>query len=121
MGNKKNKNNKRNSSHRHVYYKRKGVEKKTKLAINEKPSGVDLEAQTSKVAIEGSRIINISKLQEYINDLTKHSSECEGFIILSGESRDGLASILESRCSSCQKVIAFETSTKVKGPKGYSR
>ncbi len=119
MGNKKNKNNKRNSSHRHAYYKRKGVVKKTKLAINEKPSGVDLEAQISKVAIEGSRII--SKLQEYIYDLTKHSSECEGFIILSGESRDGLASILESRCSSSEKVIAFETSTKVKGPKGYSR
>ena len=104
-----------------MYYKRKGVVKKTKLAINEKPSGVDLEAQTSKVAIEGSRIINISKLQEYIYDLTKHSSECEGFIILSGESRDGLASIPESRCLSCQKVIAFETSTKVKGTKGYSR
>ncbi len=73
------------------------------------------------MAIEGSIIINISKLLEYINDLTKHSSECEGFITLSGESRDGLASILENRCSSCQKVIVFETSTKVKGPKGYSR
>ena len=40
----------------------------------------------------GSRIINVDKLQKYADDITKYSTQCGGTIILSSESRDGLAS-----------------------------
>ena len=121
MGNKKNKNNKRNSTHRHIYSKKRNSIKRSKLDRNVQLPEVEQAAETSRVSIEGSRIININKLQEYLDDLHKHSSECGGSIILSGESRDGIASILASNCSSCQQTITLETSKKVKGPRGYRR
>ena len=37
------------------------------------------------------------------------------------ESRDGLTSVLTCRCTDCMDSIIFETSTKVKGPRGYSQ
>ena len=37
---------------------------------------------------------------------------------LVGEKRDGLASILNTKCSKCDHCIPFATSSKVKGPKG---
>ncbi len=40
--------------------------------------------------IEGSRIINLEKLQQYAESLSKHSSSCQ-VSILAGERRDGLA------------------------------
>ena len=39
-------------------------------------------------------------------------------MMLVGESRDGLASILTAQCNSCQMVIDFPTSSKVCGPTG---
>ncbi len=42
----------------------------------------DSRAQNS--GLEGSRIINLGKLQEYIDDLQRHSTECEGSMILCG-------------------------------------
>ena len=42
-------------------------------------------------------------------------------MIISGESRDGLASILSTKCSLCGHTIALETAQKVIGPQGYRR
>ncbi len=73
------------------------------------------------ITIGGCRIINIDKLQQYTNDLTLHSAGCGGSIVLKGEKRHGLASILTGQCSTCWHTITFETSPKVKGPKQYCR
>ena len=75
----------------------------------------------SACTIHGSRIININKLGEYINEITKHSASCGGKITLVGEKRDGLASILSSKCNKCDHSLSFATSDKVKGPKGIKR
>lgn len=77
--------------------------------------------QTQHVNIEGSRIINIHKLQEYLNDLYAHSERCGGAVVLSGEVREGLASILSSKCSTCDNTLILESSDKVKGPRRYRR
>ena len=73
------------------------------------------------VTIEGSRIINIEKLGYYINDITKHSTNCGGNVTLIGEKRYGLASVLCSKCSGCGYELVLESSTKVKGPSNYQR
>lgn len=71
------------------------------------------------VTIEGSRVINVMKLQQYINELTVHSTQCGGSIVLTSEARDGLALILSSHCPTCNHTITLETAQKVKGPRGY--
>ena len=68
--------------------------------------------------MQGSRIINLDNLQEYINRLTVHAAQCEGNIVLTGETRAGLASIISSHCSKCSYTVSLETSHRVKGPKG---
>ncbi len=80
-----------------------------------------LENGSSAPSIHGSRIINIEKLQKYTNDLTIHSARCGGNILLIGETRHGLASILKGECSTCGHMVVFETSAKVKGPRNYCR
>ena len=87
----------------------------------EKQTEQNQGVESLSVSIEGSRIINIEKLQEYIDDMNKHSSECGRSIIFTGERRDGLASILAGSCSACEKTIKFEISNKVKSPRGYCR
>lgn len=71
--------------------------------------------------LEGSRIINLDKLQQYVNELTTHAAKCGSQIILSGEQKSGLASIISSHCSKCSFIIPLTTSNKVSGPKGISR
>ena len=61
----------------------------------------------------GSRIINIDKLGQYINSITQHSTQCGGKVTLIGEKRDGLASVLTSKCSRCDYKLSFDTSNKV--------
>ena len=75
----------------------------------------------SEVKIEGCRIINMDRLQEYTDNLTEHSRTCEGSITLIGENRSGLASVLTSQCSKCNHKIILESSKKVKGPNNYCR
>ena len=64
------------------------------------------------VTVEGSRIINIHKLSEYLNEMTVHAAKCGGAFTLDGEMRDGLESILSGRCSvfrhwkPCQRLRA---------------
>lgn len=110
MGNNKNKRHHYNN-HCHASMYKKSRNKKTKK----------IPANKSACTIHGSRIINISLLGEYINVITKHAAECGGEITLVGEKRDGLASILNTKCSRCDHCIPFATSTKVKGPKGVKR
>ena len=71
-----------------------------------------------EVTIQGSRITNLEKLQKYINQLTVHAAQCGGEIVLTGETKAGLASIMSSRCSACSYTVSLETSCKVKGPRG---
>ena len=111
MGSKKNKRSHYND-HRHVFKRRWHAKKYKKRArTNVEKSG----------RVDGSRIINLEKLQEYINTLTVHAAQCAGDILLAGEKRDGLASIISTRCSQCDHSILLETSHKVKGPRGYRR
>ncbi len=109
MGNNNNKKNHRNN-HRHTFRKKKALDK------YKKPTQPTLSTLT-----KGSRIINLDKLQQYTNDLTAHSSRCKGTMVLYGETRHGLASILRGHCPTCNHRITLETSPKVKGPRGYSR
>ena len=113
MGNNKNKLH-HNNNHRHAYIRKKA----RKRRAQKKKSFITYEQQPN---IEGSRIINIHKLQEYIVDLHAHYVQCGGSVLLSGEVRDGLASVLSSHCSTCGHSIALQTSKKVKGPRGYRR
>ena len=59
--------------------------------------------------------------KDHITTLTAHAAQCSSEIIPEGESRDGLASIISSRCSEYGHKVLFETSRKVKGPNGYKR
>ncbi len=70
--------------------------------------------------IEGSITINLEKLQQYAESLSKHSPSCQ-VSILAGERRDGLASILTGQCNVCEHSVKLETSNKMKGPRGYTR
>lgn len=83
--------------------------------------GETAQNKCDSVALGGSRIINLDKLQQYTTELTQHASSCEGSIILSGEIRQGLASIFSGKCSKCTRTITLETSSKVKGPGKYAR
>ena len=47
--------------------------------------------------------------------------QCQGSIVLSGEVRNGLASVLSGRCSACKHTVKLQTSKKVNGPRRYSR
>ena len=111
MGSNKNKRNHRNS-HRHIFKRRCHAKKHQKrVCTHVEESG----------KVNGSRIINLEKLQEYINTLTVHAAQCGGNILLTGEKRDALASIISTRYSQCDHSILLETSRKVKGPRGYRR
>ena len=114
MGNLKNKRHQRNN-HRHVCTKKKLPGRMTKDSDNA------TQTHTPTVKIEGSRIINIQKLQEYVNELTLHGTQCGGSVVLTGEERDGLASISSGQCSTCKHTITLATAQKVKGPRGYRR
>ncbi len=116
MANKKNKTVK--NRERHVYIK-KNVPRKKVNAMER--TDTQMESDTNKTTLEGSRIINIDKLKIYTDSLTAHSARCDGRITLSGETRDGLASILMGHCSTCNHSMTLETSQKVKGPRGYKR
>ena len=79
------------------------------------------DTQPKQVRLEGSRIVNLYKLQQYTDRLTHHSSNCNGSMVLCGEGRDGLASVLTAKCSTYGISFNLETSKKVKGPRGYYR
>ena len=109
MANNKRKKHCRNN-HRHVYISRK-------IPHNYKT----LAKRVTPLETKGSRIINLDKLQHYMDTLSAHAKNCKGHVILSGEIKHGLASILNAECTLCSCSITFETSRKVKGPRNYSQ
>jgi len=110
----KNKHNRWNN-HRHVFKRRWHAEKYQQKA------SLKCTSTQGSVTMQGSRIINLDNLQEYINRLTVHAARCEGNIVLTGETRAGLASIISSHCSKRSYTVSLETSRRVKGPKGNHR
>ena len=78
--NKKNKDNRKYSSHRHIYRKKKNPKQKIRSTRHvEKQTEQDQGVESPSASIEESRIINMENLQEYMDDLNKHSSECGRF------------------------------------------
>ncbi len=69
----------------------------------------------------GCRIINLDNLKTFVSETSTHSGVCGGEIVLSGESKDGIASVLTAQCKSCKLEINFPTSSKVAGPTGNNR
>ena len=131
-GNNKNKRDSRNN-HRHVYKKkilppkRNGGTKQNKQGTvpdnqNQGAQGriADQDMQR-KVTIKGSSLINIDKFEQCADELTRHSTQCGGSVLLIGETQDGIASTQTGKCSTCEHTIIIETSPKVKGPRGYYR
>ena len=54
--------------------------------------------------LEGSRIVSLSLLGDFISTLTKHAVECKSPLNFLGDSqRYGLASTLVSQCPKCKK------------------
>ena len=102
------------NGHRHVYRKKKNPYSKMISTKKSDCTGI-------KNKVQGKRIISMDRLQSYTNDLTVHASKCTGNVTLVEQERDELASVLLGECSHCNESIAFETSAKVKGPRGYSR
>ena len=121
--------NKMRNTHRRAYKCRKKTARTNKSTPGEtQVRKGELQAQSTEVRerektvrIDGTRIINIDKLKQYLNDLTIHAAQCGGAFTLAGETREVLASILAGRCSLCYHTISLETSPKVKGPKQYRR
>ena len=109
MANKKNKKNKKNNTHKHVYWKKRLPKRAVKAT------------EDARKQLEGSRIISLEQLQGFIEGLNKHSTVCDGSVILNDEERAGLASIFKGHCGKCNQSFQLETSKKVKGPRGYNR
>ena len=72
----------------------------------------------------GSRIINLNKLQEHLNIVTQHAATCQlctkeaisghEAVVLAGEqNQQGFCSILTSCCIRCKEEFSFPTSAKV--------
>ncbi len=116
MGSSKNKRNNGNN-HRRIFKRRWHAEKYQGKSATQRAC----TSAEGSATISGSRIVNLEKLQEYINQLTVHAAQCGGDIVLTGETKAGLASIIASHCSKCRYTVPLETSRKVKGPRGNSR
>ncbi len=125
MANQRNRYNAKRNYRRHLYKKKFGGKKTgSGTTATADTLSLDTDESTSTAAeanIQGSRIINIDQLKKYSDELSRHSMHCSGSIVLNGEFRDGLASIIIAQCSICKHTIRLETSNKVKGPKGYRR
>ena len=80
------------------------------------PDDIGCSTLATTSALNGCRIINLNNLEHFIGEISSHSSNCGDEIILVGESRDGLASILIEQCNFCQ--IDFPTCSNVCGPTG---
>ena len=65
--------------------------------------------------------MNMDKLQQYIQEITIHAAQCNAGVTLSGEKREGLASIIHSHCQGYEYEIELETLRKVKEPRNYQQ
>ena len=98
------------NGHRHVFSKRKAPKVKRR------------QQEQNETTIQTKTLtINMDKLKQYTNDLASHASRCGGSVVLSRETRYGLASIITGKCSECEHTVTLETSPKVKGPSKHTR
>ena len=107
------------NNHRHGMQKRWHAKKYKQLSMRRNSAG-NKEVQSCD-SLDGSRIVNLDHLQQFISELSVHTSKCGSSIALEGEKRAGLASILSCCCSKCGFSIPLNTSKKVLGPKRKMR
>jgi len=80
---------------------------------------------TDKNECDGSRIINLNKLNEYLQEISHHTATCQSCsnnalsgsqaIVLVGEKdHQGLCSILTSRCAGCSQEFQFAPARIIK-------
>ncbi len=88
-----------------------------------KETANSLQEGETKSPLEGSWIINLAQLAAFVREISAHSASCQqGTIMLTGErNREGLASVLSARCSSCRLKVAFPTASKVSGVRAGQR
>ncbi|XP_065907494.1 uncharacterized protein [Dysidea avara] len=78
---------------------------------------------------DGSRIINLNKLQEHLQVISRHAATCqscadntlsgnEAIVLVGVKDHQGLCSILTSRCAGCHEEFQFATSSRVQGLSG---
>ena len=73
-------------------------------------------ARWKKPAVSGARVVDLQCLSKGIRRIFKHSAQCQGKCSITGEvQRDGLASVLEVGCDSCENTSLIETSQKIEG------
>ena len=64
--------------------------------------------------LEGSRIVSLALLGDFISTITQHAIKCKSSMNLLGDSqRQGLASILVSQCPNCKQLFRCYTSKVV--------
>ena len=69
-----------------------------------------------KRPVNGACVIDLQCLSKGIQVVSKHSASCQGECLVTREvQREGLASVLEVRCSSCEKTFLIESSPKISG------
>ena len=119
MGNKKNKH--KPHQNRGKYIKKVNNSQKDDVStdqdtvVNENDENVS-PPSLNQQPLNGSRIINLDELASFITDVSAHSQSCRsGTISLVGEThKNGLASILNAKCNTCNHELSFATSQKVK-------
>ena len=85
--------------------------------------------QVYQYTCNGSRIINLTKLQEYLQVISEHAATChlwaanavtgkEAIVLVDEQNHEGFCSILTSRCVGCNKKFQFSTSSRVQDMSG---
>ena len=121
MGNKKNRINRKYSTHKSksIYIKKRIP---TKIKKSRAPASISQPTPGNNRSIgPGCQIVSVNKLLQYTEDVAAHATQCEGPFALTRERRDGLASTFSGECPSCRQTITLETSEKVKGPRDKKR
>ena len=73
-------------------------------------------ARWKKPAVTGARVMDLQCFSEGIQRIAQHGAQCQGKCSIVREvQRDGLASVLEVGCDSCETTSLIETSKKIKG------
>jgi len=62
----------------------------------------------------GKRVLPLAFLEQYIGEISEHAASCGSRVAFLGESHQyGLASILVSKCTKCNKILQDHTASKV--------
>ena len=95
MGSNKNKVIKRHGAHRHIYMKKTNPFNR---ALQRRRTTTPEPEPPAELELHSSRIINLEQLQRYVTEISQHSIHCSGAVTVCGEYREGLASVLYTRC-----------------------